>query len=104
MASFQLVLWRRAASSAFRSGKKIVFVGPPGLSYRRGHPRWKSKKATTSRRYGGPVGGSGSRRRPDCPAITESVADRCLAVWWSRLGRRRGIRALLEDTGRPRLI
>lgn len=100
----QLVLWRRATSSAFRPGKKTVFVGPAGLSYRRGQPRWKSKKTTSSRRYGGPVGGSDSRSRPDRPAVTESFADRCLAVWWSRLGRRRGIRALSADTDSPHLI
>ncbi len=104
MASVQLLLFCRAASGTFRPSKKIVFVGFPRLSYRRGQPRCKPTKTTSSRHGGGLVGGSNSRSRTDWPAVTESLVDRCLAVWRRRLGGRCGIRALSTNTGRPRLI
>lgn len=76
----------------------------PWAFYRPRQSRRKSKNATGSRRGGRSAGGSDPRSRPDWPAVTESFADRCFAVWRSRLGRRRWFRTLSADPGCPHLI
>ena len=90
-------------ASTFRPGKKIVFVGSHGLSYRRRRPRWKSRKRQALATAAGLLVGLILEAGQIGLQSRNPSLDRCLVVWRSRLGRRRCIRTLSTDTGPPPL-
>ena len=81
-------------AALFDLAKKLLLLGPLGFLIAQGSRNRSPRRREAFAAGAGLLVGLILESLPDRPGVTESFADRCFAVWRSRLGGRSCIRAL----------